>query len=64
MILFGDIGMGVSFGDRRGMTIARSTDYKFGEDLIAIKGTERFDIVAHGLGDSTNPGTLVALMGE
>lgn len=64
MILFGDIGMGVSFGDRRGMTVARSTDYKFGEDLIAIKGTERFDIVAHGLGNTTTAGTVVALMGE
>lgn len=64
MILFGDIGMGVSFGDRRGMTVARSADYKFGEDMIAIKGTERFDIVAHGLGDTTTAGTVVALMGD
>lgn len=63
-ILFGDIGMGVAFGDRRGMTVARSTDYKFGEDMIAIKGTERFDIVAHGLGNTANAGTVVALMGE
>jgi HK97 family phage major capsid protein len=48
--------MAVTFGDRRGMTIARSTDYKFAEDLIAIKGTERFDIVAHDTGDTTNAG--------
>lgn len=64
MLLFGDLGMAVSMGDRRGMTLARSTDYKFGEDLIAIKGTERFDIVAHGLGTAAAAGPLVALMGE
>lgn len=64
MILFGDIAMATSFGDRRGMTVARSTDYKFAEDMIAIKGTERYDINVHGIGDATNPGPIVALMGE
>jgi HK97 family phage major capsid protein len=44
MILFGDLNMSASMGDRRGMTISRSTEYKFAEDQIAIKGTERFDI--------------------
>lgn len=64
MILFGDLNMSVSMGDRRGMTISRSTEYKFAEDQIAIKGTERFDIVAHNTGDTTTPGSIVALMGE
>lgn len=64
MILFGDISMAVAFGDRRGMTIARSTEYKFAEDQIAIKGTERFDINVHDIGNATVAGPLVALMGE
>jgi len=64
MILFGDIGLAAAFGDRRGMTIARSTEYKFAEDQIAIKGTERFDINIHDIGDTTTPGPVVALMGE
>jgi HK97 family phage major capsid protein len=64
LILFGDLNMSVSMGDRRGMTISRSTEYKFAEDQIAIKGTERFDINCHNLGDATNPGSIVALMGE
>jgi HK97 family phage major capsid protein len=64
MILFGDLNMSASMGDRRGMTISRSTEYKFAEDQIAIKGTERFDINCHNLGDNTNAGSLVALMGE
>ena len=51
-------------GDRRGMTISRSTEYKFAEDQIAIKGTERFDINVHNTGDNTTPGSIVALMGE
>lgn len=64
MILFGDLNMSASMGDRRGMTISRSTEYKFAEDQIAIKGTERFDINVHNTGDNTTPGSIVALMGE
>jgi HK97 family phage major capsid protein len=64
MILFGDLNMSASMGDRRGMTISRSTEYKFAEDQIAIKGTERFDINVHNTGDTTTPGSIVALMGE
>lgn len=64
MILFGDLNMSAMMGDRRGMTISRSTEYKFAEDQIAIKGTERFDINCHNLGDTTNAGSIVALMGE
>jgi HK97 family phage major capsid protein len=64
MILFGDLNMSVTMGDRRGMTISRSTEYKFAEDQIAIKGTERFDINVHNAGDATTPGSIVALMGE
>ena len=64
MILFGDLNMSVTMGDRRGMTVSRSTEYKFAEDQIAIKGTERFDINCHNTGDTTTPGSIVALMGE
>lgn len=64
MILFGDIGLAATFGDRRGMAIARSTEYKFAEDQIAIKATERFDINIHDIGTTTASGPVVALMGE
>ncbi len=64
MILFGDLNMSASMGDRRGLTLSRSTEYKFAEDQIAIKGTERFDINVHNTGDTTNAGSIVALMGE
>lgn len=64
VMLFGDIGMAVAFGDRRGMSVARSTEYKFAEDQIAIKATERFDINVHDIGDTTTAGPVVALMAE
>lgn len=64
MILFGDLNMSATMGDRRGLTISRSTEYKFAEDQIAIKGTERFDINVHNTGDTSTPGSIVALMGE
>jgi HK97 family phage major capsid protein len=64
MIMFGDIGLAAAFGDRRGMTVARSTEYKFAEDQIAIKGTERFDINIHDIGSTTTSGPVVALIGE
>lgn len=62
--LFGDVAMAAAMGDRRGMAIARSTEYKFAEDQIAFKATERFDIVVHHTGDATNAGAVVAMMGE
>jgi HK97 family phage major capsid protein len=64
MILFGDLGMAAALGDRRGITVARSTEYKFAEDQVAIKGTERFDINVHSIGDTSTAGPIVALMGE
>ena len=64
VMLFGDIGLAATFGDRRGMTVARSTEYKFAEDQIAIKATERFDIAVHGTGTTTQAGPVVALMAE
>jgi HK97 family phage major capsid protein len=66
MILFGDIGLASSFGDRRGMAVARSTEYKFAEDQVAIKATERFDINIHDIGTEGTAGVagpVVALIG-
>lgn len=64
MWLFGDLNMAASMGDRRGMSIARSTDYKFANDQLAFRAIERFDIVAHHTGDTSTPGAVVAMMGE
>lgn len=64
MIMFGDLRMGVLLGSRRDIRIQRSRSVNFDTDQIAIKATERFDAVAHGLGDANTAGPIVALMGE
>ena len=64
MIVFGDMNLAGVLGDRREMTITRSTEHKFAEDQVAWKATERVDINVHGLGDATTAGPIVALMGE
>jgi HK97 family phage major capsid protein len=65
--LFGDLRMAADFGDRRINTIAFSEDATvdgvsvFETDEVAIRGTTRFDINVHSVGDSTNAGPLAAL---
>lgn len=65
---FGDLRRASDFGDRRQTTIAISEQRYFDTDEIGIKGTERFDINNHSLGnaDATAAnrveGPLVALI--
>lgn len=61
ILLFGDLSAAATMGDRRSIEIATSTDRYFEADQIAIRGTERFDIVVHDLGDASTAGPLVAL---
>lgn len=61
VLLFGDLRMAASLGSRRGVTIAQSDQRYFEMDQIGIRGTQRYDIVLHDLGDGTTPGPLVAL---
>lgn len=69
-VLFGDLAKAAMFGDRRGMTVALSdsNDTDFEEDLMSIRGTERFDINVHDVGnaDATaakrEPGPIVGLI--
>lgn len=68
--LFGVFNLGVMFGDRRGVTIRQtdSNDTDFEEDLMSIKGTERFDINVHDVGNASGtasarvPGPIVGLI--
>lgn len=59
--LFGDLRQAAIFGDRRQTTIALSEHLNFAEDEIAIRGTERFDIVVHDLGTTSVQGPIIAL---
>ena len=58
---FGDMSLAVMFGERRQITLAQSTEYKWDTDQLAIRGTERFDINPHDVGDASTVGPLVAL---
>jgi HK97 family phage major capsid protein len=66
--LFGDMALAASFGDRKGVMIATSEHAVIGgvsvfeRDEIAVRGIERFDFVAHSIGDATNAGPMVGLM--
>ena len=60
----GDMSMGVTFGDRRQITIRTSDSAlnAFEQDELAIRGSQRVDIVVHGTGDATNGGPIISLI--
>ncbi len=62
VLLFGDLSMAASMGDRRQNTIAFSDSAlnAFEQDEIVVRGTERFDINFHTPGTSSDAGPLVA----
>lgn len=65
--LLGDFQLGAAFGDRRQEAIEFSDQVTVGSqsvwerNQIAVKGTERFDIVVHEVGDASNAGAIVGL---
>ncbi len=60
--ILGDLQLGAFLGERRAITIARSTDVFFSNDQVAFRGTERIDINAYGVGDTTESGAIVGLI--
>lgn len=50
--LFGDFGLAGKFGDRRQMTLAMSEHVNFKQDQLVIRGTERFDVNVHDVGNN------------
>jgi HK97 family phage major capsid protein len=66
--LFGDLRLAASFGSRRDTTIAVSEHSRFANDEIEMKGTERFDINVHDVGNASAtaglrvPGPIVGLI--
>ena len=59
--LFGTFEMGAILGERTGITMARSDDYAFLNDVTTLKATTRYDIEVHAGGDATNAGAYVGL---
>ncbi|HXG66981.1 MAG TPA: phage major capsid protein [Blastocatellia bacterium] len=66
--LFGDLRQAARFGDRRQTVISMSEHRYFDTDEIGVKGTERFDIVVHDVGNAQavaslrEPGPVVGLI--
>jgi HK97 family phage major capsid protein len=66
-IILGDLALAAMFGDRQQEGIAFSNtavvggESTFERNQIAIRGTERFDIVTHDVGTSSVVGPVVAL---
>jgi len=61
-VVFGSLRLAARFGDRRQTVISMSEHRYFDTDEIGVKGTERFDIVVHDVGDATNAGPVVGLI--
>lgn len=64
MIAYGNPALASTMGSRRDMRVKISTDHLFATDEIALKFTERYDIVWHDLGDGTTAGPVVVLIGN
>ena len=58
---FGDLRLASTFGDRQAMEVQTSSERFFDQDQVAIRGVERFDFVAHDLGNASTAGAFVAL---
>lgn len=63
MLAFGNFSQAITFGDRRGVSLKLSEDRYLEYDQIALKATERFDIVVHDIGDGSNAGPIAGLNG-
>jgi HK97 family phage major capsid protein len=65
MLLFGNLAMASTLGDRRGITMKVSDQRYIEYDQIGIQATERFCIVNHDIGGAaaTTRGPIVGLLG-
>lgn len=61
LLLFGDLGMSSTVGDRKEIEVAVSRDFKFSQQQMTIMGWERFGIANHDLGDGSTAGPVIAL---
>jgi HK97 family phage major capsid protein len=64
MLLFGDLSLSTTMGDRRGISVMQSEHRWFELDQIGVRATERVDIVNHDVGDTSTAGPMVSLVGE
>jgi HK97 family phage major capsid protein len=64
MLLFGDLSLASTVGERKGISIRVSSERLLDTDQLLWRGTERIDVVNHDLGDASVAGPIVGLMGN
>ncbi len=68
--ILGDLSMGTVMGDKRQRTLFTDPYSLSANDQIAVRGTERVDIIVHDVGNATataadrQPGSIVALISK
>jgi len=60
--ILGDLKLGAFLGERRKFALETSEHAFFVSDQVAFKATERIDINAYGVGDTTEAGPIVGLI--
>jgi HK97 family phage major capsid protein len=60
--ILGDLSMGAYLAQRKELTIARSDQRYFEKDQIGVRGVERIDTNAFGVGDTSETGPIVGLI--
>lgn len=60
--LLGDLSLGAYLGERKQLSIAKSSDVYFANDQIGVRGIERVAITVYGVGDTTEAGPVVGLI--
>ena len=58
---FGNFSAGVMLGMRNDVSIARSSEFAFDEDVVTVRLTHRYDIEFHEAGDGSNAGAVVSM---
>lgn len=64
MLLYGDLSLAATLGERRGIEFKMSMERYFDTDQVGVKATARVDINVHDVGDATNAGPIVGLIGS
>ena len=63
-LVFGNMSQAATLGTRRGITVKVDGSLRLGYDQLAIQATERFDINVHDVGDASNAGPIVGVLGN
>lgn len=61
VLFFGDLSLAACMGTRRDITVDTSNQVRWTQDQMAIKASQRFDIVVHDTGSASAPGPVVCL---